>query len=328
MTTAPPPLPVGSFPAWAVLAVREGVLPLGGLETVAECDGKVVLVGSGVSAAADQLNGVADNLVGWEAGSFQPARWARLLAPLLGPAAVLLLPDGPDGRDLGPRLAHELRRPFVAGVVALEAERGRVHRPVDGARTEEILRIEGGFVASLQIGCRGSVAGHQGPPATLILIDPTDPTGMGGPTSGAGDEDPEHLGNLEAMVSTMDLADAERIVAAGAGLGSAERLATLSAVGERFGAALGATRVLSDWGWVSHRRQIGTTGVAVNPRLYLAFGISGAVQHTAGLGRPDHIVAVNIDASCPMMAMADLAVVADAPAVLAELARLLGVATP
>ncbi|NLA35039.1 MAG: electron transfer flavoprotein subunit alpha, partial [Actinobacteria bacterium] len=73
-----------------------------------------------------------------------------------------------------------------------------------------------------------------------------------------------------------------------------------------------------------HDRQIGTTGVVVNPDLYLAFGISGAVQHTAGLGHPDHIVSVNTDPHCPMMAMADLAVVADANATLDALAALLG----
>jgi electron transfer flavoprotein alpha subunit len=84
---------------------------------------------------------------------------------------------------------------------------------------------------------------------------------------------------------------------------------------------MGATRVITDRGWVGHARQIGTTGVVVDPDLYLAFGISGAVQHTAGLGTPVHIVSVNTDPHCPMMQMADLAVVADANAVVAELAR-------
>jgi electron transfer flavoprotein alpha subunit len=84
-------------------------------------------------------------------------------------------------------------------------------------------------------------------------------------------------------------------------------------------ASVGATRVVTDRGWISHDRQIGTTGVIVDPRLYIAFGISGAVQHTSGLGRPDHIISINTDAHCPMMQLADLAVVADANAVLDEL---------
>ena len=85
---------------------------------------------------------------------------------------------------------------------------------------------------------------------------------------------------------------------------------------------MGATRVITDRGWVEHQRQIGTTGVVVDPSLYVAFGISGAVQHTAGLGAPDHIISVNTDPHCPMMQMADLAVVADANAVLDELEAL------
>jgi electron transfer flavoprotein alpha subunit len=90
-------------------------------------------------------------------------------------------------------------------------------------------------------------------------------------------------------------------------------------VAARVGATAGATRVVTDRGWTDHARQIGTTGVAVDPELYVAFAISGAVQHTAGLGDPDHIISVNTDPHCPMMQMADLAVISDANAVLDEL---------
>jgi electron transfer flavoprotein alpha subunit len=94
------------------------------------------------------------------------------------------------------------------------------------------------------------------------------------------------------------------------------------------GASMGATRVVADIGWVDHERYIGTTGVAVDPDLYVALGISGAIQHVTGLGEPEHIVSVNTDPSCPMMAMADLAIVTDAPALLEALARRLGMAVP
>ena len=88
---------------------------------------------------------------------------------------------------------------------------------------------------------------------------------------------------------------------------------------------MGATRVITDRGWVGHERQIGTTGVIVDPQLYIAFGISGAVQHTTGLGRPDHIISVNTDPHCPMMQLADVAVIADANAVLDELLQQIGI---
>jgi electron transfer flavoprotein alpha subunit len=95
----------------------------------------------------------------------------------------------------------------------------------------------------------------------------------------------------------------------------------LERVGERLGASTGATRVVTDAGWAGHERQIGTTGVVIDPDLYVAFGISGAAQHVGGLGSPRHVVSVNTDPCCPMTARADLGIVADAPAVLAELAR-------
>jgi electron transfer flavoprotein alpha subunit len=123
----------------------------------------------------------------------------------------------------------------------------------------------------------------------------------------------------------MDLTEARRIVAGGAGLESAARFELLERIATELGASMGATRVVTDKGWVAHERQIGTTGIVVDPRLYLAFGISGAVQHTSGLGTPDHIVSVNTDATCPMMQLADLAIVADANAVLDALGSLLAV---
>ena len=99
----------------------------------------------------------------------------------------------------------------------------------------------------------------------------------------------------------------------------------LGRLGQAFGASLGATRVVTDAGWTDAERQIGTTGVEVEPDLYVAFGISGAVQHVMGLGPPNRVISVNVDPSCPMMAMADLAVVCDVPALLPVLADRLGI---
>ena len=123
----------------------------------------------------------------------------------------------------------------------------------------------------------------------------------------------------------MDLAEARRIVGGGAGLDSEVRFGDLDRFAISIGGVMGATRVITDRSWVHHDRQIGTTGVVVDPRLYVAFGISGAVQHTSGLGQPDHIVSVNTDPYCPMMQLADVPIVADANAVLDELAAVLGI---
>jgi electron transfer flavoprotein alpha subunit len=144
------------------------------------------------------------------------------------------------------------------------------------------------------------------------------------------DRDAESVEVLQPEPGVVDLAEARRIVGGGAGLVPADAdgvavMRLLADVGAAFGASAGATRVVTDAGWMSYDRQIGTTGVSVNPELYIAFGISGAAQHVGGLGAPDHVVSVNTDPSCPMTALADLGIVADAPAVLSELARRLGV---
>ena len=124
---------------------------------------------------------------------------------------------------------------------------------------------------------------------------------------------------LDADPATVDLAEAPRIVSGGAGLDSPERFVQLAAVAGALHASVGTTRVVTDRGWLPHQRQIGTTGVVVSPELYVAFGLSGAVQHTSGIGSPRHIVSVNTDAHCPMMRRADVAIVADANAVIDHL---------
>ena len=134
---------------------------------------------------------------------------------------------------------------------------------------------------------------------------------------------------------TMDLADAVRVLAGGAGLvaGCDDRQAAavfdlLGQVAAALGASAGATRVATDAGWTGYERQIGTTGVTIDPELYIAFGVSGATQHVGGLGSPRHIISVNTDPSCPMTAMADLGLVTDARGLLVELGRRLGVTAP
>jgi electron transfer flavoprotein alpha subunit len=142
--------------------------------------------------------------------------------------------------------------------------------------------------------------------------------------------DAERLAVLEPNPETMDLAEAARVVGGGAGLVAQDddetgTFALLRAVAARLGATTGATRVITDAGWMHHDRQIGTTGVSISPDLYLAFGVAGASQHTGGLGNPKHVISVNTDPSCPMTAMADLGLVTDARALLDELADRLGV---
>lgn len=302
----------------AVIPVREGTLPAGGAETVADAGGRALVAGDDPAMAARQLAGISSEVTVIELGDYAPGRWATALAPLVDDEPLVVLPASADGRDLAPRLAHLLRRPLLAG--AIEIRRGRAALPKWGGLVIEDVSIDGPAVITLQPGARG--AGHEhGAEPRIVVATPTPSARAGGPAEDGVGHDVALIELLPPDVTTMDLAEAPRILAGGAGLDAPERFTVLADVATALGASVGATRVITDRGWIRHERQIGTTGVVVDPRLYLAFGISGAVQHTSGLGQPDHIVSVNLEPHCPMMQLADLGIVADANAVLAELAQ-------
>ncbi|TVT44938.1 electron transfer flavoprotein subunit alpha/FixB family protein [Amycolatopsis rhizosphaerae] len=300
----------------AVIVVRDGVLPLGADETVAEAGGEALLVGTGVKEAAGELVSLRNGRLA-ENGLFAPGRWARQLAAVLSRTERILLPSSPDGRDLAPRLAAGLGRPLLPGAIRVTGDGAELARWDDRACVR--LAVDGPFVATLRPGARG--AAPAGEPAVLTELALPEPDGT---------PDVTVLEVLDPEPGTVDLAEAPRIFGAGAGLGHGELdgpavVGLLGRVASVVGASVGATRVVTDAGWTGYQRQIGTTGVVVKPELYVAFGISGAAQHIGGLGAPAHVVSINIDPSCPMTAMADLGIVADAQAVLLELARMLEV---
>ncbi len=237
---------------------------------------------------------------------YDAERWVTALTGCLGqerPAAVLL-PAGAAGDDLAPRLAAALDAACVMDCAALRAQAGGllVLRWAHDDRVQERWLAPPGLplVAALRVGGRGTPPSRPRPMDVRRLPAPA--------ASGRA----RLLKRLPADPGSVRLADAERIVAAGLGIGERELLGPVQELADLLGAALGASRPLADKGWVPFERQIGTTGQSVRPRLYLAIGISGAVQHTAGLKDVDTIIAINTDPSCPMMARAQLAVVGDA----------------
>jgi electron transfer flavoprotein alpha subunit len=306
----------------AVVVVRDGQLPAGADETVAEADGAALLAGSGTSEAAGQLTS-ASRVWLLEVSSVAPAALAGTLAQALAGVDMILLPASPDGRDLAPRLAVILGRPLLAGAVRCAPGEVEVTRLDD--RLSVRVGVDGPVLVTLRPGLRGTLERANGTkPAQVSVLSLAAPHAS---------RDAESIEVLQPETGVVDLAEARRIVGGGdglvpAGADGAAVMRLLAGVGAALGASAGATRVVTDAGWMSYERQIGTTGVSVNPELYIAFGISGAAQHVGGLGTPDHLVSVNTDPSCPMTAMADLGIVADAPAVLAELANRLGVTGP
>ncbi len=121
----------------------------------------------------------------------------------------------------------------------------------------------------------------------------------------------------------VDLTRAEVIVSAGRGVGKPENVDVIAGLARAFGGELGASRPVVDAGWVDHSRQVGTTGQTVAPKLYVACGISGAIQHLAGMKKSGFVVAINKDKDAPIGEVADVLVVADvlqlAPALTAAL---------
>ncbi len=355
MTATLDPIAVGMAPvstdsatSVAVIVARDGRLPVGAAEAVEEAGGRVVVVGTGAEGAARTLPGVTHARWTEIGPGFRPAAMAAALVGVLAADSLVILPGSPDGRDLAPRLAAALDRPLVARAirttVATSGDGSRVVR-ADVARVDDLVlvsvEVHGPAVVTLVAAGRhvGQHVGDgvEGSPGAVIeelvldgiLGDATNGVDTGVVRPGG---DPELMALMAPDLHTMDLSDATRVLAGGAGMvaGLDDRRAAaafdlLIQVAAALGGSAGATRVATDAGWTGYERQIGTTGVAVDPDLYIALGVSGAAQHLGGIGAPRHVVSVNIDPSCPMTSMADLGLVTDAGALLTELAHRLGV---
>lgn len=313
----------------AVVPIRAGLVPAGAEEAISEAGGNLLLIGSGIQEACATLESVSAKVWTVDFGADPPETDTPGISPSFAdqaqaamaalaiierPDETIILPASPDGRDLGPHLAQILDRQFFAGAVAISNVAISISR-FGGLQIADFAVSEP-IVATIQVGCRGPE--YISTPAEVIALPNTLP--ISSRSSGVAS-----ISVLPPDAATMDLSEAPRIVGGGAGLRSAEAFSMLENVATVLDASMGVTRVITDRSWASHERQIGTTGVVVNPRLYISFGISGAVQHTSGLGQPDHIISVNTDPHCPMMQMSDLAIVSDANSVLEELAGLLDV---
>ncbi|GAA3311736.1 electron transfer flavoprotein subunit alpha/FixB family protein [Arthrobacter ramosus] len=220
-----------------------------------------------------------------------------------GPAAVLTA-NSVDGREAAARLAVRVGGSVLADVVQVHSDNGTVvaqHSVFGGAYTVESM-VEGGL--PLLTIRQGAIEG-QAPAATADV----DTVSLEARTEGAAVIDQF---NDDAAVSVRpELRTAATVVSGGRGLGSSENFVLVEQLADTLGAAIGASRAAVDAGYIAQTAQVGQTGVSVSPQLYIALGISGAIQHRAGMQTAKTIVAINKDEDAPIFEVADFGIVGD-----------------
>jgi electron transfer flavoprotein alpha subunit len=232
-------------------------------------------------------------------GEYNPDLHKRLIVATVereNPDYIVFLHSS-YGWDLAPRVATSLQAAQVSEIIGIVADgfevtccNGKMRRAVKPATARTVLTIQAGaFTAAT--------------PAGSPRLERFDVEGGGGALVFVGYEPAEK--------KDVDLTKAEVIVSAGRGIGKKENVPVIAALAKALGGDLGASRPVVDAGWVEHSHQVGTTGQTVSPKLYVACGISGAIQHLAGMKKSDFVVAINKDKDAPIGEIADVLVVAD-----------------
>jgi electron transfer flavoprotein alpha subunit len=313
---------------WVVLQHREGQLPrisweaAGAVQKLAQAQGgkaEAVLLGSGVGlAAADvaKLDLAAVHVADHDAlRAYTPGAYIGALAPAIQAAApaFVVFPHTYQTVDYMARLAQAVGAGLLPEVTGFEAGDGGLEwtRPVMGGKLQSKVRVkgEGTVLVSVQSGAfpaDGAVRGE----AEVKPLD-VDLSGVR--------PDREILGYEEVGGDTVDLTKADVIVAVGRGVGGADKMAPVEALARALGAEIGASRPVIDNGWLPRDRQIGSSGQTVAPKLYIAAGISGAIQHLVGMKGSSVVVAINKDPGAPIFTVADYGIVGDLHEVLPAL---------
>jgi electron transfer flavoprotein alpha subunit len=316
---------------FAITEQRDGELRKVSLEAVSEgrrvADGlgtdlTAVVLGSGIEGLAEELKKygpdkiqVADDPA---LGDYTTDAYTNILSGLIQSAdpAVVILGASAQGKDLAGRLAARLDSGVAMDCTAIKLDNGSLSytRPMFGGKIVADVEIEG----ELQI----------------VAIRPNVMDIAEAAKDGAIDKPAVEVGEIKTAVieKTMETADkielteADIIVSGGRGTGG--DYAAIEALAAELGAAVGASRSAVDEGWRPHSDQVGQTGKTVSPTLYVACGISGAIQHLAGMSTSKFIVAINKDEEAPIFSKADFGITGDlfdvVPALIEEVKKVKG----
>jgi electron transfer flavoprotein alpha subunit len=287
---------------------------------------KVAVLGGATGAVAQEVGSaaVAEVLVAEHAAlePYTPDAYASASRSLIESASptYVLLPHTYQTRDFAPLLAARLRKPLITDVTAISgtgADAAFV-RPMFQGKLAAHVKPAGGppAIVTTQIGAFRADAAQKGGSAAVRKVDiQVDP--------GAVRQKPE--APFREAKQAVDLGQAERIVAVGRGIKSQENIPLAEKLAKAMDAEVAASRPICDNGWLPMERQIGSSGQTVAPKLYVALGISGAIQHLVGMKGSRTIVAINKDAEAPIFEVADYGIVGDlfeiAPAIITELEK-------
>ncbi|HMK85720.1 MAG TPA: FAD-binding protein [Steroidobacteraceae bacterium] len=246
---------------------------------------------------------------------------AHPLAAIFAPQIIALAADyshllGPStsfGKDLMPRVAGLLGVPQVSDLMAVESAY-RFRRPIYAGNA--IVTVEADPARKL---------------VATVRVASFEATGAGGSaaieskaTSAALPSHTRYVGARSGSTDRPDLQTASKVVSGGRALGSAENFKILFKFADKIGAAVGASRAAVDAGYAPNEMQVGQTGKIISPEMYIAIGISGAIQHLTGIKDARTIVAINKDAEAPIFEVADVGLVGDLFQIVPELERLIG----
>ena len=253
----------------------------------------------GVDSVLPAYNGTLYLADAGKYSEFNPAVHKQLLLDVIAKEQpdMVVFAHSSYGWDLAPRISLALNAAHVSEVVDIVD--GVPVVPVCNAKLRRNVKSKTAqMVLTLQSGAFGLEAEPSGSPS-VVQIETTASAQV------------EFCGYEEAEAGGIDLSKAGVIVSAGRGIGKPENLGIIEAFAKALKGEYGASRPVVDSGWADHTRQVGTTGQTVSPKLYVACGISGAIQHLAGMKKSEFIVAINTDKDAPIGEVADVLIVAD-----------------
>jgi electron transfer flavoprotein alpha subunit len=285
---------------------------------------EAVLFGPGALSAAEQLAayGISTAHVVQHDGldDYAPAAWARSLVQLAGAHGpeVVMAPGSDRGNEVLAHVGAFLGLAMAANCTEIRSgDPFLVTRQRWGGSLLEDARLDGPM--KLLTVAEHAAVPEEAAAAGTIRIEPFMPT------LSEADLRVRVVSRVAPESGKISLADARVVVGGGRGVGSAEAFASLEELAGLLGAAVGVSRVVTSAGWRPHAQQVGQTGTRIAPDLYIACGISGAIQHIVGCKAAKTILAINTDAEAPIMSRASYAVIGDlhtvVPALCAEIRR-------